>query len=218
MEEFKPKRKRGRPSENTKTNREQLLQIALSHFALNGFEGTNIRALSKEVGVASSLFYYHFTDKLGLWKAALQLVAQKLGGAMNAEINSIQQLDKLDFLKVWMRELIYFSAQNPEFHQIISYELAHPSPRADWLLEEVLQPLHHDFQKQMQGLQQEGLIKELPLAHFISIAIGAANIFFTQAYQMEKLYGVKVFEAAAINEHVNVVLEIFLNGIIKTSK
>ena len=44
------KRKRGRPSNTTKTNQEELLKAALRAFALNGFEGTNIKQLGEELG------------------------------------------------------------------------------------------------------------------------------------------------------------------------
>ena len=208
------KRKRGRPSLATKTNRADLLKAALKAFALNGFEGTNVKQLGQEAGIAPSLFYYHFKDKIGLWQAALQLEAKQLEQAMpSAELDD-SAINPIDILKKWISTFIYFSAKHPEFHQVISYEMAHPSSRADWLLEHILQPLHIDLQKQITTLQMDGLIKKMPLANFVSIAIGAANIFFIQGYQMKKLYGVDVFEEVAINQHIETVIELFLNGIL----
>ena len=208
------KRKRGRPSLTTKTNREELLKATLKAFALSGFEGTNVKQLGEEAGIAPSLFYYHFKDKIGLWQAALQLEAKQLEQAMKLKELGEPSANSLDFLKKWISDFIYFSAKHPEFHQVISYEMAHPSARADWLLEHILQPLHTDLQKQITTLQMDGLIKKMPLANFVSIAIGAANIFFIQGYQMKKLYGVDVFEEVAINQHIETVIELFLNGIL----
>jgi len=205
------KRKRGRPSLTTKTNRADLLKAALKAFALNGFEGTNVKQLGAEAGIAPSLFYYHFKDKVGLWKAALQLEAKQLAESMKLESPTI---NPINFLKKWMAAFIHFSAKHPEFHQVISYEMANPSPRADWLIEHILQPLHTDLEKQITVLQAASLIKKMPIANFVSIAIGAANIFFIQGYQMKKLYGVDVFEEVAINHHIETVIELFLNGIL----
>lgn len=208
------KRKRGRPSLATKTNREALLKAVLKAFALNGFEGTNVKKLGEEAGIAPSLFYYHFKDKIGLWKAALQLVAEQLEQAMqSAELGDLAT-NSVVFLKEWISLFIRFSANHPEFHQVISYEMAHPSARADWLLEHILQPLHIDLQKQINDLQTAGLIKKMPVANFVSIAIGAANVFFIQGYQMKKLYAVDVFEESAINQHIETVIELFLKGIL----
>ena len=208
------KRKRGRPSLATKTNRADLLKAALKAFALNGFEGTNVKQLGEEAGIAPSLFYYHFKDKTGLWKAALQLEAKQLEQAMKLQELDEPSANSLGFLKKWISDFIYFSAKHPEFHQVISYEMAHPSARADWLLEHILQPLHIDLQKQITTLQIAGLIKKVPIANFVSIAIGAANVFFIQGYQMKKLYGVDVFEEAAISQHIETVIELFLRGIL----
>ena len=212
------KRKRGRPSIATKTNRELLLKAALKAFALSGFEGTNVKQLAEEAGVAPSLFYHHFKNKEGLWQAALQLEAKQLAQAMKAAEIENQSTNPINVLKQWMHAFIYFSAKHPEFHQVISYEMAHPSTRADWLLTHILQPLQSDLKKQIIALQTAGLIKKMPIANFVSIVIGAANIFFNQAYQMKKLYGVDVFEDAAIIQHIETVTTLFLNGILIEKK
>ena len=208
------KRKRGRPSLTTKTNRADLLKAALKAFALNGFEGTNVKQLGEEAGIAPSLFYYHFKDKIGLWQAALQLEAKQLEQAMPSTELGDLAINPIDILKKWISTFIYFSAKHPEFHQVISYEMAHPSARADWLLEHILQPLHTDLQKQITSLQNAGVIKKVPIVNFVSIAIGAANVFFNQAYQMKKLYGMDVFEEAAITQHIETVTALFLNGLL----
>jgi len=175
------KRKRGRPSIATKTNRALLLKAALKAFALSGYEGTNVKQLGQEAGIAPSLFYYHFTDKFGLWQAALQLAAAQLEQAMKSVEMETPAINSIHLLKQWMSAFIYFSAKHPAFHQVISYEMAHPSARADWLLEHILQPLHTNLQKQITPLQKAGLIKKMPIANFVSIVIGAANVFFNQA-------------------------------------
>ena len=212
------KRKRGRPSLATKTNRADLLKAALKAFALNGFEGTNVKQLGEEAGIAPSLFYYHFKDKIGLWQAALQLEAKQLEQAMPSTELGDLAINPIDILKKWISTFIYFSAKHPAFHQVISYEMAHPSSRADWLLEHILQPLHTDLQKQITSLHNAGVIKKVPIVNFVSIAIGAANVFFNQAYQMKKLYGVDVFEEAAITQHIETVTALFLNGILIEKK
>jgi len=56
------------------------------------------------------------------------------------------------------------------------------------------------------------------MAHFVSIVIGAANIFFSQAYQMEKLYGVNVFDQKVINQHTETIIELLLKGILIENK
>jgi TetR/AcrR family transcriptional regulator len=207
-------RRRGRPSEKTGVDQTAILKTVLTIFAKNGFEGTNIKAISRQAGVAGSLLYYHYTNKEGIWKAAMQRLGEELRIEMAAIEKRFGDLDTIHFLKSWMRHFIFFSAKNPEFHQIIAYEMANPSPRADWLIENILGPLQAKFKTQSVQLQQEGIIKYLPLANLNSIVIGAANIYFTQAYQMLKLYGVDVFKEEEMAIHADTVIDIFFNGIL----
>ncbi len=191
-----------------------LLKVALRAFAFNGFEGTNVKQLGHQAGIAPSLLYYHFKDKKGLWQAALLLESEELKHAMQLEELDGPLIDPIELLKKWMSAFIYFSAGHPEFHQVIAHEMTHQSPRADWLLEHILQPLHTDLRNRINAIQKAGLIKTMPMANFVSIAIGAANVFFNQGYQMKKLYDVDVFEESEINGHIETVLELFFHGIL----
>ena len=213
------KRKRGRPSIADETKKEELLKAALKAFALSGFEGTNIKQLGKEAGIAPSLFYYHFKDKIRLWQESIQLVAKELNDKLGLEDfnNSIYDpvLDNLVIIRKWISSFIYFSAKNPEFHQVISYEMSHPSQRADWLIDNVLEPLHQNLLNLVSSQEMNGYIKKIPLASFVSILIGSANVFFIQGYQMKKLYGVDVFEEKIIQQHTETVISILFDGILE---
>ena len=120
-----------------------------------------------------------------------------------------------EVIKKWISSFIYFSAKNPEFHQVISYEMSHPSPRADWLIDNILKPLHQNLISLISTMEMTGYIKKIPLASFISILIGSANVFFTQAYQTKKLYQLNVFEEKIIQQHTETVISILFDGIIK---
>lgn len=209
------KRKRGHPSITTKTNQEELLKAALKAFALSGYEGTNIKQLGEEAGIAPSLFYYHFKDKIGLWQKSIQLVAKELNNKLTLEDLSDPLLDNSEIIKKWISSFIYFSAKNPEFHQVISYEMSHPSPRADWLIDNILKPLHQNLLNLISTMEMTGYMKKIPIASFVSILIGSANVFFTQAYQTKKLYQLNVFEKKIIQQHTETVISILFDGIIK---
>ena len=57
-------------------------------------------------------------------------------------------------------------------------------------------------------------LKKMSLASFVSIMIGSANIFFTQAYQMKKLYQLDVFEEKNIKQHTETIFSILFDGIL----
>jgi AcrR family transcriptional regulator len=49
----------------------RILEVARRHFEHDGFDAASIRAIAAEAGVASGTVLLHFSDKLGLLRAAL---------------------------------------------------------------------------------------------------------------------------------------------------
>ena len=49
-----------------------ILQAAITQFAQKGFEGTRIETVAREANFNKALVYRHFSDKQGLFKAALR--------------------------------------------------------------------------------------------------------------------------------------------------
>ena len=54
-----------------KDTKERILAAALDLFSQNGYAGTNIRELSKSLGLVKSAMYRHFESKEAIWNALL---------------------------------------------------------------------------------------------------------------------------------------------------
>lgn len=68
------RRRVGRPPKaEAGDTRAELLDAALGLFARNGFAGTSIRAIAREVGMSESVLYSHFRDKQDIYAAALAI-------------------------------------------------------------------------------------------------------------------------------------------------
>lgn len=61
------------------TSKEDILDAAERLFALRGFDGTSMREIAQEAGVAQALLHYHFRTKEGLFEAMFQ----RRSGAIN---------------------------------------------------------------------------------------------------------------------------------------
>lgn len=67
-----PRRGPGRPRrEDVEARREEILAAAVRLFAEHGFSGTTIEAVATAVGATKRTVYRHFTDKTGLFFAAV---------------------------------------------------------------------------------------------------------------------------------------------------
>ncbi len=69
-------RGQGRPSgkDGPVVSREDLLAAAMQLIAVNGFDGTSVRGLAKEVGVTHGTVQHHFPTKDDLWRAIVDEV------------------------------------------------------------------------------------------------------------------------------------------------
>ena len=73
------RRKRGRPTGTKEIDFDKVLDIAITTFAANGYEGTRLNTIAQEAGYAKSLMNYHFKGgKEELWKKAISKLALKL--------------------------------------------------------------------------------------------------------------------------------------------
>lgn len=65
----------GRPRDACRT-RQRLVEVAGRHFAEHGYDGTSVRAIATEAGVAANLITRYFGGKAGLFAAATTIDLQ----------------------------------------------------------------------------------------------------------------------------------------------
>ncbi|MFB4295807.1 TetR/AcrR family transcriptional regulator [Actinomadura sp. NTSP31] len=70
----RPRRGPGRPAKSEAGDtKAALVDAALRLFAQNGFAGTSIRAIAREVGLSESALYAHFPSKKAIHEAAMRV-------------------------------------------------------------------------------------------------------------------------------------------------
>ncbi|MEM6629672.1 MAG: TetR/AcrR family transcriptional regulator [Bacteroidota bacterium] len=215
MEESKNKKPSGRRPERDSVNPDEILRIALKRFARQGYGGLTLNGLAKETGVTDSLLHYHFGGKEELWKKALQKVGKKISDELVELIRLVDDLDGLQQLKLFNKKVVYISAKYPEFQQIIVQEVFSESPRSEWLIEELLQPIYKFMTDIIEAEVRKGRIKDIPTANLTSFIIGSITTLFSRSYQMKKLYGVDAFDEEVVEEHASIINDLIFEGLLK---
>jgi AcrR family transcriptional regulator len=75
-ETFPVVRPGGRRPRDARRTRQRLLDVAGRHFAEHGYDGTSVRAVATEAGVAANLITRYFGGKAGLFAAATKIDLQ----------------------------------------------------------------------------------------------------------------------------------------------
>lgn len=82
------------PSTDPKTDtKEQILNAAERHFALLGFAGTSLRALTRDANVNLAAVHYHFGSKEELFKAVVRRVAEPI---VEEQVRRLDELERLN--------------------------------------------------------------------------------------------------------------------------
>jgi TetR/AcrR family transcriptional regulator, regulator of cefoperazone and chloramphenicol sensitivity len=84
-----PKRRR-REQARAEETRRRLIQVAIETFAAVGYDGTSTRELAKRAGANLSAIRYYFGDKEGLYRAAIQHIAESFRERISPFLESIR--------------------------------------------------------------------------------------------------------------------------------
>jgi hypothetical protein len=66
--------------------------------------------------------------------------------------------------------------------------------------------------------QRKGTVKAIPPANLFSFIIGSITTFFARSYQMQKLYGVNSFDQDQIKQHIQLISDLILGGLLTDSE
>lgn len=104
-----------------------LIRAARALFALHGYEGTSVRAITQRAGTNLGAITYHFGSKRALYEAvissALEPTRERFAAAVAAAGD--EPLDKVEAL---LRTFFAFLGENPDLPLFMAQQLTSPEP------------------------------------------------------------------------------------------
>lgn len=100
----------------------QILQVAEKLFAEKGFDGTSIRAISKQAKINIAMVSYYFGSKEKMLERLIfyrtQDLKMKLENLFKEELQPVQKIEK--FIELYIEKL----DQNKDLYQILHFEIS----------------------------------------------------------------------------------------------
>ena len=111
------------------STRDAVFQAAASLFSARGFDGVSVDDIAAGAGVNKAMIYYHFTDKLTLYRA---VVADMLS-AVGQRVTSIAEADAApgDKLSQFIENFVRLADHKPWFPTLMLREIAEGAPHLD---------------------------------------------------------------------------------------
>lgn len=199
-----------RPSADS--TRERILAAALDLFSERSFEGATTREIAARAGVTQPLLNYHFRSKEELWRAAVDGLFEALSEALAARQVGLRGVDDLTAMRLLVREFIFFSAEHPQVHRIITQECKTDGPRMDWLVERHIRPLYEATTEILERLVENGQLPAIPVEHLYYIITGAGPTMFVLGPECRRLAGVDTSDQAVVEAHANAVCRLLFGS------
>lgn len=180
--------KKGRTEGDT---RAQILAAARCVFARRGLDGTSVREVAEAAKVNNAMIYYHFKDKIELYRAVLadsfnafdHIWDDKLFAGRSSARKKIQK---------YVEELIKFQQTNEELRRILSIEFACCGKNIEWLSDNFFT---HNYRKLAAILRdgiRKGELKKIKPSYAIATLVGMVIHSFIMRPMAEYVTGKKL--------------------------
>lgn len=169
----------GRPAKSQddasgKSNREELLRIAVDFFAENGFKGTSIRDIANALGVSVSVIYHYFGSKEGLWLAILEYSIKDIPERLGA-VAARRDIEPLERFKLLVKTHLMMSARHQKESKIFLIEEARLSPEGLKINKNIQERVLDIYVEELAALKGAGLVKERHIKVLAFNVLGVIN-------------------------------------------
>ena len=126
-----------------RVTRERLIASAARLFGERGFKRVTVREICRAARANVAAVNYHFGDKLGLYREVLQAAVSEMRSTSDAARRAGEGGTAEDKLRAYVRvyiQRVVGSAHDSWIHQLMSRELADPTPALDLVVQQVIRP------------------------------------------------------------------------------
>jgi len=168
--------------------REQILLAAEQVFAERGFKGATTREVAEKAGIASSLIFYYFKNKMALYEAVFQSFFDQLEDLLQKNLSL--DLDRLGQLKQFLFTFTDYAREHRNMIRILLREIIDNGRLVKKIAREYFNPLYEIAAEFLKQGQREALFREVDPLHFIHSFIGM-NLFYFVGQPIFEPVGVK---------------------------
>lgn len=188
-----------------------ILQAALEIFSEQGFEGASTREIAAKAGVHHALIKYHFDNKDALWRAAVSFLFKRQAEELQLPAPGDPAHGSYrDFAKAVIRSVVLYSARHPEHARLMVQESVRDSERFRWAADEFIVETRNAAERFIVLCQKEGILPKVSVAASVYIFVGAAQLFYTLAPEVRRVWGLDPSDPQVIEDHADALVAIMV--------
>src|SRR5277367_6038067 len=211
-------RRRGRPRADAAhaVPEAQVLDLAFRAFAREGYEGTTLRALAKQLGVSHNLLNVRFGTKASLWRHAVDARVARAAPPVYAAFDAPGLNDETR-LRQFIHRFCRWALENPELVGITNVECRHASWRLDYIVDGYLLPFKQRLDDLMENVSATRPVRRLSTPALMSILVQGVGFYFASGPTLERIGAAHEIVAEQLDAQVGVFAEFILAGLLSAS-
>ena len=163
-------RRRGGPRKGVdpRATRAAVLSAAANAFSRRGFDGVIVDDIARAAGVNKAMIYYHFDDKLALYRAIVCDMFRTAG----ARVGEIADADAppADKIARFIEAFVALAESRPYFPTLMMREIAEGAPHLDGETLALMRTVFMGFGRILTEGQQRGMFRSVnPVLAYLSI-------------------------------------------------
>lgn len=198
-----------------RSNRVKLLRAATDAFAESGYDGTSLRTIADNAGVAFQLISYYFGTKEDLWKATVDQLYERYietgkGLGFTLSGNIFEQFH--NHLRLLLTDML----QRPQLRKIWIQEHLAGSPRYTEIIKPKIETLHQSLSlPYFNEVVRLGIVKKYTPEEVAIVWSGIVQVNLVYSYYVELLIGYPCGSPQSIETQVDLAFKILTDGAIE---
>ena len=188
----------------------RLLQAGINQFAAHGYRGASLRDIAKLAGTNVAAIKYHYGSKEIFWKVVVSHLYQSLADTILDNENRGDAGTTRELIRNATTDYILFSAKHPELYRITVLEMIEGGDRLEWLARNHLREFMERTMAWTSIAQEAGIFaRDVSPLNLVYVMMGAIQTIFMMAPQIERSFGIDVFDPQQVENHAESILLLF---------
>lgn len=190
--------------------KEQIVKVATSLFAANGFSGTTTRQIAEAAGISEAVIYRHFSNKDALYDAIIN--ARCLDTHGNSRLlGKLKGKEGKAFFKEIAIFLITENKRDDSFLRLLLFSALEGHGLSEKFLNTISVELYEYIQGQVKRLVKDDVFRDVdPL--IVSRAFIGMVVYYSIS---QEIFGLKKRFKKSDSEVVDAFVDIFFDGMLK---
>jgi TetR/AcrR family transcriptional regulator len=189
------------------------MDLAFEAFARQGYDGTTLRALAKELGVSHNLINVRFGTKSTLWRRAVDARVARAAPPVYAALDQ-PGVDDETRLRQFIHRFCHWAQENPELVGLTNVECRHPSWRLDYIVDGYLLPFKQRLDALMQRVARIRPVYPLSTPALMSLLVQGVGFYFASRPMLERIGAAHEIQDSHLEAQVTVFANFILGALL----